>query len=145
MMRSLLLFLLAIPLPGADDTWGKVRELASGTELRIYKKAAREPLLVKLDEATDERLVVVMKNEQVSIPREQIERIDYRPPRRGSRFVKETKTKTEVNEVNPPAIGPGQTPRGPSSSSSTSFSVQPKPDFETIYRRTAVGGQKSPQ
>ena len=142
MIRSLLLFLIAIPVVGADESWAKVRELASGTELRIYRKAAKEPLLVKFDEATDERLVVVAKNEQMSIPKEQIERIDYRPLRRGARFVKETKTKTEVNEAKPPALAPGQDSRGPSSSSSTSFSVQPKPDFETIYRRTAAAGGK---
>ncbi len=142
MIRSLLLLLLAIPVVGADDSWAKVRELTSGTELRVYKKAAREPLLVKFDEATDERLVVVTKNEQVSIPKEQIERIDSRPARRGSRLVKETKTKTEVNEAKAPALFPGQDSRGPGSSSSTSVSIQSKPDFETIYRRTAAAVQK---
>ena len=69
-------------------------ELKSGTELRIYKKDAKQPLLVKMDEATDESLLVVLKNEQVSIPKDQIDRIDYRPTRTGGRVITENKTAT---------------------------------------------------
>src|SRR5450759_5421864 len=94
MFRMLLFLLVAVTAICADDPWAKVRELKSGTELRIYKTGAKQPELVKMDEATDESVVVVLKNEQVSIAKDQIERIDYRPVRTGSRVVKETKTTT---------------------------------------------------
>lgn len=137
MFRMLLFMLAAVVAFAADDPWVKVRELKSGTELRVYKKDSRQPLLVKMDEATGESIIVVLKNEQISIPKDQIDRIDYRPPRTGSRVVKETKTTTvdpDLSKVS--AAGrPGES-HGSTSSSSTSFSSQPKPDFETIYRRT---------
>jgi len=48
-----------------EKSWDKLKELKSGTELRIYKKGV--PILAVMDEATDDRLLVVVKNEQVVI------------------------------------------------------------------------------
>jgi hypothetical protein len=53
-----------------------VKELKSRAELRIYKKGAREPINATFDDATDDRLIVVVKNEQVAIPKEDIDRLD---------------------------------------------------------------------
>ena len=141
-MRRILLFVFtAVVLFGADDPWAKVKDLKSGTELRVFKKDAAQPLLVKMDEATDDSLDVVNKNEQIAIPKDQIERIDYRPAK--PRFTKETKTTvSNGSEAKPPGPGPYQGPAGPSTSTSTSVNIGSKPDFETIYRRPAPAPKK---
>jgi hypothetical protein len=143
-MRKLLLFLCPALLAfAADDPWAKLKELKTGTELRVYKKAAAQPLLVKMDELTDDNLVVINKNEQTAIPRDQIDRVDYRPTAK-SRVTKETTTKV-TDKVGDPQSGipnPRQGPASPSTSTSTSLSMGSKPDFETIYRRPTGGALK---
>src|SRR6059036_1212273 len=98
-----MLFLATMTAAAAEDGWAKVRRLKSGTELRIYKKGATQPLVGKMDEATDENLIAVVKNEQIAIPKNQIDRIDSRPLQTGSRVTKESKTTTQVDTtVKPP-------------------------------------------
>jgi hypothetical protein len=124
----------AATLLGADDPWAKVRELKAGTELRIQKKGIAQPVLAQMDEADDERIVVVIKNEQMPIRKEQIDRIDFRP-KAGSRMVKETRITSSAPGNPSPAdqrVG-GGTP-GPSQSISSGVAFGPKPAFETIYR-----------
>jgi len=136
MFKTALFFLtLAVSLAD-DDPWDKVRKLKSGVELRIIKQGAPQPVLGKFDEVTEESLIVVVKNEQVAIPKDKIDRIDYRPPG-GSRVTKETKITQEGPDANPSPPGVPQGPAGPSSSTSSNVSIGSKPDFETIYRRTA--------
>ena len=129
MLRILFVLLTTIVALGAEDPWAKVREIKSGTELRIYKKNARQPVLAKMADATDESLIVVVKNEQTAISKDQIDRIDYRPPQRGSRVTRETKSTTETT-------GAAQGSSGTSNSTSSSVNIGSKPEFETIYRRT---------
>jgi hypothetical protein len=141
MLKSLFLLACGAALAvAADDPWAKVKEIKSGSELRVYKKGAAQPLLVKMDEATDERLVIVNKNEQVAIAREDIERIDARPSGRRS-VTKESKTTVSDTNADPKSAIPGPNPTrpGPTSSSSTSYSIGGKPDFETVYRRPPMG------
>ncbi|HYI94063.1 MAG TPA: hypothetical protein VEX68_11005 [Bryobacteraceae bacterium] len=138
MTRSILLACLAILLVAADDPWTKVRELKSGTELRIYKKAVTQPVVAKLDHATEESLVIVLKNEQSSVPKEEIDRLDYRPAG-GSRMTKQTTSKTNtLGNPSPDQQRVGGSNPGPSSSQSTSITLGSKPAFETIYRRTPL-------
>ena len=139
---TLVLFLLPAVF-GADDEWNKVRELKSGTELRIIKRRASQPVLAVMDEASDESLIVVVKNEQTAIPKGEIERIDYRPKQTGSRVTKETKTTTETPEARQGTPKPTGSASG-SSSYSSSVNVGGKPDFETIYRRKAGVEEKEP-
>lgn len=139
-MSKLFFFLLAaVTAFAADDPWAKVRELKSGTELRIYKKGTAQPVLAKSDDVTDDNLVVVVKNEQVAISKDLIDRIDYRP-KPGSRLTKETKsTPTD------PDYTPGPPTRGaavPGNSTSTSVGIGSKPDFEPIYRRPTAPPKK---
>ena len=132
-MRKLALFLCAALLAlGADDPWAKVKELKTGAELRVFKKGAAQPLLVQMDELTDDNLVVIAKNQQTAIPRDQIERVDYRPSGK-SRVTKETTSK--VNDA------AGAT--GPSNSTSSNLVIGSKPDFETIYRRPPTPPKKN--
>ena len=60
-------------VPVIDDSWLKVKQLKTGTELRVYKKAAKQPVSALFDEATDTNLIVVIKNEQLAIPKDDID------------------------------------------------------------------------
>ena len=131
MSKILFLLLAAATVFAADDPWAKVRDLKSGTELRIYKKGSPQPVLAKMDQLTEENLVVVVKTEQVDIARDQIDRVDYRPVK--SRVTTETKTKTTDPDYRP--APPGFESRTPGTSTSTSVGVGSKPDFEEIYHR----------
>lgn len=137
-MSKLLLFLFSAVLAvAADNPWAKVKDLRTGTEIRVYKINGKQPVLAKMDELTDESLVVIVKNEQTAIPRDQIDRIDARPTSKSSRVTTESKTVTDGPNTEP--VGPRPTPGGanvPGTSSSSGLSVGSKPDFETIYRRT---------
>ncbi|MGI8991212.1 MAG: hypothetical protein ACR2I2_16735 [Bryobacteraceae bacterium] len=137
MLQILWLFLAATLAFSADDAWSKVRELKTGTELRVLKKGAKQPVAAKMDEATDENLIVILKNEQVAIAKSDIERIDYRPAKSG-RVTKETKTTTEVPGEKGPVLGRAPGKNGPTTSTSSGISIGSKPDFETIYRRTGA-------
>ena len=77
-----------------------------------------------MGDLTDDNLIVLVKKTETAIPKDQIDRIEARPPA-GSRVTKETTTKDSV--------GPDGSP---TSSMSTSYSVGGKPDFETVYRRS---------
>lgn len=124
---------------GADNDWANVRALRGGTEIRIVKKGSSQPVLAKMDEASDENLVVVIKNEQVAIPRDQIERVDARPAKAGGRTIRETTTSAyqpDGKVAAPPSTVKG--PDGPSTSTSTSITRGSKPDFETVYRRLSA-------
>ena len=128
------LFFAALTAAAADDGWAKVIELKSGTELRIFKKGAAQPVLARMDEANDERVVVVVKNEQTAIPKDQIERLDRRPEQKGSRVRTESKVTTEQPgaraDLPMPKSGSAQ-----GTSTSSGVTIGGKPDFETIYRR----------
>jgi len=50
-MRGLVIVLLAaVTAFAADEPWTKVRDLKSGTELRIFKKGGMHPILAKMEE-----------------------------------------------------------------------------------------------
>lgn len=119
-------------LPGAETSWTKVKDLKGRAELRIYKKGAREPINATFDDASDERIIVVVRNEQTAIRKEDIDRIDARPlspPRKMS--VDKTEKKTEPDYTPRPNAGPPI----PGTESSSNVSFGSKPNFETIYRR----------
>jgi hypothetical protein len=137
-MRNLILLACcgAAIVFAADDPWSKVKAIKSGAELRVFKKGAAQPIVVKMDEATDERLVVVNKNEQTAIAKEDIDRIDARPLSKRP-ITKESKQSTGDTNMDPRATipSPQRGQPGITSSSSTSYSLGSKPDFETVYRR----------
>lgn len=130
------LFTLLASAAESPDPWAKVSQLRTGQELRIMRSGSTQPLVAKMDELTDESLVVIVKDRQTSIPRQSIERIDARPLSKGSRVSRESKTKTTYpeNMGHPPTTLGGQD-TGPSTNSSSTFSIGPKPDFETVYRK----------
>src|SRR5215831_9702774 len=93
-MTRLLLLLAAAAAFAADNPWDKVKELKSGTEIRIARKGVAQPIEAKLDEVRDDAVVVVVKNEQKAIPKDEIDRLDARPKGGGSRITTETKSTT---------------------------------------------------
>jgi hypothetical protein len=137
-MKSLILLLLsAIALPAAgDDPWQPVRELRSGAELRVYKVGAKDPFSAKLDRTTDSSVIVITKTGQLSIPREEIERLDCRRSDRGP-VVKETRTERKVNPKG--AEVTANTTPGATTSVKTTLDLPGKSAFYTVYdRKTAA-------
>jgi hypothetical protein len=133
-MRLFLIFLATVAIAGAEeDTWSKVCHLKSGTELRILRKSSRQPVLATMDEATDSRLIVVLKNAQIAIPKDDIDRIDSRQAS-GRRFTKNSRVTTKATDIAPTPTVPSRAAL-PSTSSSNSLTINTKPDFETVYRR----------
>lgn len=135
--RALLIVAAAALAPSLfgfeGDEWAKVGKLKTGTELRVYKRSVSQPVLAQFGDTTDESLIVIVKNKQSSIPKEEIDRIDFRPSGGGKAEI------TTKNTTVDPPVTP-KTPyesRVPGSSSSTSILTAGKPDFEPIYRRTA--------
>jgi hypothetical protein len=124
----------AAVLLAADNPWAKVMELKSRAELRIYKKGSAEPIIAVLDEPGEERLLVVVKNRQVAIAREDIDRLDARPVAKTARktTVEQTAKTTDPDYTPHPNGGPAVP--GTSYGSNVSFGGS-KPDFETVYRR----------
>jgi hypothetical protein len=130
-------FLLILSSVSAEDTWSKVKALKSGTEIRVFQAGAKEPLVGKIDEADDERIVLALKNEQKAVAKADIERLEARPT--GGRPVTKTSTvkredpSAELAKPKVPVPGSSATPALSSSSSSVSFGS--KPGFELVYRK----------
>jgi hypothetical protein len=134
-MRWLAIVLLAaVTACAADDPWTKVRDLKSGTEMRIFKKGGMHPIQAKMEQANPDSLIIVLKNEELAIPREQIDRIDYRPLKAGGRVTKETRETVETADAQTAAESRNNIP-SETVSSGTSYVIGPLPDFQTIYRR----------
>jgi hypothetical protein len=134
MLRCFLVLCSAALAFGADDPWSKVKALKSGTEIRIYKRGTTAPLTGKVDEVRDDSIAVVLKNEQVSIDKDSIDRLDARPSQSPRRMTSDTKSKAEPPDPRPP-VGMNHGAPVPGTSSSTSVSFGSKADFENVYRR----------
>src|SRR5260370_7727010 len=88
------------------------------------------------------RPIAGVKNAQAAVGNADIARIDARPETKGGRMIKTTTSTNTESHDKVAAPGP-QSQLGPSSSTSTSFSNRPKPDFDTIYRRGAGAPQQT--
>lgn len=138
MFRIATFILAPLLLLCADTSWTRVKDLKGHAELRIYKTGARESLNAMFYDANDDRIVVVVKNRQMAIPKADIDRIDTRPvgpPPKTS--VVTTEKQTEPDYIPRPNAGPPM----PGESTQSNISFGSKPDFETIYRR----GDESPK
>jgi hypothetical protein len=134
-MRRFLLLLLAAASAAfcADDPWIAVTKIASGTEVRITKKGSTQPITGKFDQANDDRLLLVVKNSQLSIAKDQIDRVEARPS--ASRVKVEGKTTVDDPQAaKEPPVGMDNHP-GPGTNTSSSVSITNRPDFQTVYRR----------
>ena len=130
-MRTMFLSLLAaLVVLGAADDWAKVKELKTGSDLRIYKRGAAQPIEAQMGDLTDDNLIILVKKTESAIPRDQIERIDARPSGR-PKATKETTTKDGVDPDGSRSTG-----------TSTSYGFGSKPDYETVYRRPVAQPKK---
>ena len=132
-----LLFSIGAFAEDTEDPWTKVRELKTGTDLRIIQVGAPAPVTAKFAELTEESLIVILKNEEVAIPRVKISRIDSHPQKGYVR--------TESKQTTPSdGSGAGKKVPGaaPTSSYSTGVAISDKIDYETIYRRTPAAAPK---
>jgi hypothetical protein len=127
MGKTLLLLLSAATLFAADDPWTKVKDLKSGGDVQIFRKGAPKPLEAKLDEVRDDAVVVLVKNEQKSIPKEDIDRLDYRP--KGRTRTGELSHATSTPDGAPPAAG-----ERPGTGIMGGIKLT-KPSYDTVYRR----------
>jgi hypothetical protein len=133
MKRIVPLLLAALAVFAAEDPWVQVRELKNGVELRIYKVNAKQPFLAKFEQASDDSLIVVTKTGQVSIPKEQIDRLDCRRAP-APRLVKDTRVDRKI-APNRAETTNGTLP-GVTTSAKTTLDIPSKPAFEKIYDRT---------
>src|SRR3954447_3606582 len=137
MIRNLAILLSAAAFAAAaDNPWDKVKELKSGAEVRIVRKGVVQPIEAKFDELTDENVLIVIKNEQKAIPRDEIDRLDVRP-KSGSRVTPETKHTIERPGATPQSK-PTEKPNIPGETYSSGVNIGGKPAYETIYRRQPV-------
>lgn len=80
MWKCLFFAVFSLAVSAGDDGWGRVKAIGNGTELRVTKIGARFGIVAKLYEVTNESVIVTTKSEQLSIPKEQILKIEYLPP-----------------------------------------------------------------
>ena len=132
---------------GADDPWAKVKELKSGSELKLWKKGASQPIDAVYDDLGEEKLLVVLKNEQMAIPKDGIDRIDARPSTKKDKPKVESTVQKDINNPSaiaaPPRDQKSRSIPGESTSASTNVSWG-KPGFETVYRRMPVAPPAKP-
>jgi hypothetical protein len=139
MTRLVFVLLGASVAFAADDPWAKVKELKSGTELRVYKKGTAQPILARSADVTEDNLIVVVKDEEIAIAKDLVDRIDQRP-NKGSRITKETTSKrTDPDPIPGP---PGRGPAVAGTSTSSSVGIGSKPDFELLYKRPSAAPGK---
>jgi hypothetical protein len=137
----------------AGDEWDKVRELPSGSDLKIYERGSAQPKTAKYADVTDSSLIIIVKNEQVAISKDVIDRIDARPPaKKGAK--RKVVQSTRVDDPAQPSSDAG--PHGPTAgsqlgtsgtpgySSSTSVVYGGDGDFNTVYRRASGAPPQKP-
>ena len=114
------LLLLACTLAwSAGDPWQKAMELAAGSDIRIYKQGSSKPLLGKIAGIGDGKVQIVVRNDQIAIRQDDIDRIDYHPPK--GKPVTTESTTTDSSGTNT------------TSSTGTSWS---RDGWQTVYRKT---------
>lgn len=144
MVRSLVLLLSTAALAAAaDNPWDKVKELKSGAEIRISKRGVAQPIEARLDEVRDDAVVFVVKNEQMAVAKEEIDRLDARPKQSASRISTETKRTTTTQDARP-ISKPTERPSIPGQTYSSGVNITSKPGYETVYRRPAPRPANAP-
>lgn len=141
MVRTLLFLFAAIAAASGDeDPWTKVRKMESGSDVRVYRSGKKKPVEGKFEQASAESVVVLLKNAQVSIPREQVERVDWRPARNGGGVAMETGRHVGTREA--AATGRSKDSNLPPRSTVTGIKIRPWVSYETIYRRAEAPPKK---
>ncbi|MBY0503426.1 MAG: hypothetical protein K2X03_05945 [Bryobacteraceae bacterium] len=133
-----MLSLLLCAVLADESAWDKVRAVEPGAELRIYRRAVKEPVVAKLDEATEDHLIIVLRDEQIAIRRAEIDRIDRRPRLASGRVAIVPRKMTRVNpsEQGQPVVqGTSASTALANAARTDTLSIRSKPPFEFLYRR----------
>ena len=142
-MRLLIIFVAALTAFAADNSWTKLSDLKTGTELRVYRTGNKPPVTATFADVNDDNLIVLVKNTETAISKDDIERIDAR----GKSGKPAMTTETHASD-DPPAVGAPnihqQEGLSNSSSSSVSFGGS-KGDFATVYRRNVSNAKPATQ
>ena len=137
-MKQILVWYSLIALAfGAEDAWTKVKELKSGSEVRILKVGSKEAVIGKFDEADEERLVLVVKNTQIAIAKGDVISLEARPMAASKVMtVTHMKNTDPAAELAKPKVPDPSSPATPAlSSSSSTVSFGSKPGYELVYRK----------
>jgi len=70
----------ALAADNEADPWEKVKNLKTGSDLRIYKTGVTEPIKAKSVDVTERKLMVIIKNAETAINKAEIDHVDYQPP-----------------------------------------------------------------
>lgn len=140
MFRILLLLVPVFMALGADDPWAKVSELKRGTQVWVYKTGAKQALAGTLDETREQSLVVILKNQQVAIPKDEIDRVAIRPTK--TRVTAESRTKTSDPTAKERDLDPEQGPGKPTQTTAGGIRLHPGSALQTIYQRQAETPKK---
>jgi len=134
-----MMFLWLLLLLADENPWDKVRAVESGTEIRIYKRNVKQPVIAKMDEATDDHLIVLLVDSQIAIRRAEIDRIDLRP--RASRVIRVSRHAKRMggnpSEQGQPIVqGTSASSAVATAAHTDTLSIRSKAPFEFLYRRT---------
>jgi hypothetical protein len=113
---------LLCALAFAAGDWKKVKDLKTGSDIRIYKKGAAKPIDAKSANVTEDKVIVIMKNQEMAIDKAEIDRIDYRPPAGKP-------VKTQSSEIGPDGNG------GVNRSISSGAQWAGREGWQTVYRK----------
>ena len=128
------LLLLVAAACAAEDSWDKVRQLASGSELRIYQTGSRKPVTARLYRVSGDSLVVIVKNFETAIPKDTVERLDWRPADSAARVDAEARRVVGTRES--AVTGRSGESNVPARSTLGGIRIRPPREFQTVYRRT---------
>jgi hypothetical protein len=131
---------------GPDSDWNKVMALGKGTDVRVAADGVKGVLEGRVDSVNEEAIVIVLPNEQRSVVRESIQRLDFRNSDKTKRLRKEDRVSTDDTSANPIPPGqrlPGQTAVPRNMSAGTSVMLPSKAPWEPLYVRENKKGNKA--
>lgn len=140
MLKALCLLMTAAAAFGEEDPWAKLRGLESGSELRIYKIGAKQPINARLDEVKQESILIATDKEQMAVPKSEIERVDRRIAPATSRVAVEARRVVGTHESTVSAAGADRS--APPLSTLAGIKIKSQQDFEIVYQRGPAADKK---
>jgi hypothetical protein len=120
-----------------EDDWKKVMALSRGTEVRLTGPGIKSTLEGKVDQVNDEAIVLMLRNEQRSVLKEEIATLDFRNVTATRKLTKDSKVSTDdtsANPIPPRQRLPGQSAVPRNMSSTTSVTLPTRAPWEPLYR-----------
>lgn len=131
------LSVFAGPADSPKEDWRTVMAIPSGMELRIFKTDGTPPIVALMDEANDERIVIVIKNEQQAVYRSEIERVESRAKEAG-RTTRQTWVSKNQGDKNAPTPYTSKNTPGPATTVSNKVTFGSKTPYALVYQRPSA-------